>query len=332
MSCLYVTEHGAAIGVNQNRLEVRNQDGSFRSVPIETLESIEIFGKSQMTTQAITECLRRGITVSFYSHGGEYFGRLVSTDFVNVSRQRMQFLKSSQEEFCLKLGKRIIEAKIHNQSVLLRRYERTNTKSVEEELGAIVRTEKRVERCENIEELIGCEGFAARQYFQGLGKLVRSDFKFEKRSKRPPRDEFNALISFGYSLLFHEIFSKLENRGLNAYFGFMHKDKEKHPALVSDLIEEWRAVIVDSVAMSLVNGNEIRKEHFQKDEKGTYLNKDGIKIFVNKLEKKMRTEIKYLDYIDYSVSFRRALDLQILQLIRGMEEDDPSRYHPIRIR
>lgn len=332
MSCLYVTEHGTVLGINQNRLEIKNKDGSFRSVPIETLESIEIFGKSQMTTQAIAECLRRGITVSFYSHGGEYFGRLVSTDFVNVYRQRLQFERTVDKDFCLALGKRILEAKLHNQRVLLRRYERSSQSVVAEEIGAILRTERRIQRCNSIDELIGCEGFAARQYFQGLGKLVREDFYFEKRTKRPPKDEFNTLISFGYSLLFHEIFSKVENRGLNAYFGFIHQDKEKHPALVSDLIEEWRSVIVDAVAMSLINGNEIQKTHFQRDEKGIYLNKEGIKICVNKIEKKMRTETKYLDYAEYSVSFRRALDMQVMQLIHCMEQNDPTIYVPIRIR
>lgn len=332
MSCLYITEHGASVGIHQNRVEVRYQDGSLKSIPIEPLESIELFGRSQMTTQAIEEFLSRGIPVSFYAHGGEYFGRLVNTDAVNVSRQRLQFAMTEDEGFCLALAKRILEAKIHNQCVLLRRYARSSKEKVRAEIVILSRTEKRADRCESMEELMGCEGFAARQYFQGLGKLVKEEFRFEKRSKRPPKDEFNALISFGYSLLFHEIHAKAENRGLNAYLGFIHEDKEKHPALISDLVEEWRAVIVDAAAMSLINGNEIQKEHFRKTEKGVYLDKEGSKIFINKMEQKMRREMRYLDYADYPVTFRRALDMQIMRLIKAMEKKDPGLYHPVRTR
>lgn len=332
MSCLYVTEHGASVGIHQNQVEVRYQDGSLKSIPIEPLESIELFGRSQMTTQAIVEFLSRGIPVSFYAHGGKYFGRLVNTDVVNVSRQRLQFVMTEDEGFCLALAKRILEAKIHNQCVLLRRYARSSEENVGAEIVILSRTETRADRCESMEELIGCEGFAARQYFQGLGKLVKEEFHFEKRSKRPPKDEFNALISFGYSLLFHEIHAKAENRGLNAYLGFIHEDKEKHPALISDLVEEWRAVIVDAAAMSLINGNEIQKEHFRKTENGVYLDKEGSKIFINKMEQKMRREMRYLDYADYSVTFRRALDMQIMRLIKAMEKKDPELYHPVRTR
>lgn len=332
MSCLYVTEHGASVGIRQNRVEVKYQNGSLKSIPIEPLESIEIFGRSQMTTQAIAECLSRGIPVSFYAHGGEYFGRLVNTDSVNVSRQRLQFAMTEDDAFRLALAKRILEAKIHNQCVLLRRYARSSEKNVSAEIAILSRTEKRADRCESMEELMGCEGFAARQYFQGLGKLVKEEFHFEKRSKRPLKDEFNALISFGYSLLFHEIHAKAENRGLNAYLGFIHEDKEKHPALISDLVEEWRAVIVDAAAMSLINGNEIQKEHFQKTDTGVYLNKGGSKIFINKMEQKMRKEMRYLDYADYPVTFRRALDMQIMRLVKAMEEKDPELYHPVRTR
>lgn len=334
MCSLYITEHGASLGIQKNRLEVKTKDGEQRSVPIETLESIEIFGKSQMTTQVITECLQRGIPVSFYAYGGEYFGRLISTGHVNVARQRMQYEITKNEDFCLELSKEIISAKVHNQSVLLRRYERSSQKTVQQEIMIIKRTEKRIERCVSLEGLMGCEGYAARMYFQALGKVVSEEFYFEKRSKRPPKDEFNALLSLGYSKLFHEIYAKVENKGLNAYLGFMHQDKEGHPALISDLIEEWRAVIVDSTVMSLINGHEIQKEHFSRLEDGTgiYLTRDGMKIFVNKLDQKMNTQNHYISYVDYPITFRQALDLQINQLIKCMEKQNTSVYNPVKIR
>ena len=171
-------------------------------------------------------------------------------------------------------------------------------------------------------------------YFKRLSKLVEPEFSFNGRSRRPPKDEFNAMISLGYSILMNEMYGKVENKGLNPYFGFIHRDKEHHPTLVSDLIEEWRAVIVDSVVMSLINGHEISLEHFYGDmeEPGCFLTKEGMKIFINKLEKKERTDTKYLSYVNYAVSFRRAIELQIVELVKALEMEDATLYKPIRIR
>ena len=182
--------------------------------------------------------------------------------------------------------------------------------------------------------MIGFEGQAAKSYFQGLSKCIDEEFKFQGRSRRPPKDEFNSMISFGYSLLLNEVYCKIEMKGLNPYFGFIHRDAEKHPTLASDLMEEWRAVIVDATVMSLINGYEIKKEHFQADldQTGCYLTREGLKIFLNKLERKFRTEVRYLKYTDSAVSFRRAILLQMDRLAKAIEEGDASIYEPIIIR
>ena len=333
MSCLYVTEVGATINFVGQRIEVKTKHDS-RSVPIELLESIEIYGKAQMTSHAMCECMRRNIPVSFHKSSGYYLGRLNPPGGTNVARQRMQFRLTEDDSFSLNLAKRFISAKIHNQIVLLRRYSKNNNYKANDEIATMLKVEHRLERCTSSEELIGCEGYAARTYFQGMGRLVDEAFSFQGRSRRPPEDEFNAMISYGYSMLFHEIYAKVEKRGLNSYLAFLHKDKESHPALVSDLMEEWRPVIVDSTVMSLLNGHEITKEHFDipEDKNGIFLNKEGRKIFISKMEKKFRSEMRYLAYVDYEVSFRRGLDLQVNQLIKAMEEQDPDTYMPVRIR
>lgn len=121
------------------------------------------------------------------------------------------------------------------------------------------------------------------------------------------------MISLGYSILMNEVYCKIEMKGLNPYFGFIHRDAEKHPTLASDMMEEWRAVIVDATVMSMINGHEIGKEHFltNVDEPGCYLTRDGLKLFLNKLERKFQTEVRYLKSVDYPVSFRRGILLQM---------------------
>ena len=313
MGLLYVNENGAQIGYEANKCVVNYKDGLKKLIPIESLEGITIMGQSQMTAKCTEECLKRGIPVVYFSKGGVYFGRVMSTSHINAGRQRMQSALYDTE-FAVELGKRILSAKIKNQSVVLRRYEKSRNR--------------------RIEEIIGYEGQAAKFYFRGLSKCIEREFQFNGRSRRPPKDEFNSMISLGYSILMNELYCKIEMNGLNPYFGFIHRDAEKHPTLASDMMEEWRAVIVDATVMSMINGHEISKEDFvfNLEQPGCYLTKTGLKLYLNKLERKFQTEIRYLKYVDYPVSFRRGILLQMEQLTKAIEKGDASLYEPIVIR
>lgn len=334
MSYLYVCEQGASIGVKDNRFQVHYKEGLIKSIPVETMEVIEVFGKVQITTQCLEECLKRGINILFYSTNGAYYGRLISTSHVNVQRQRIQASVANNEEFKLQFSKRIIEAKIRNQSVVLRRYARHSQQDIQRVIVEMNNMYKKVSSAVSIEQIMGYEGTAAKIYFRVLGELIDSEFAFKGRTRRPPTDPFNSMISLGYSVILNELYGKIEGKGLNPYFGVMHKDREKHPTLASDLMEEWRAVLIDSTAMSMLNGHELTKDNFYSDidQPGVFLDKDGFKRYIKKLEVKFRAENKYLTYIDYSVSFRRAIDLQINQFVRAIETENPDEYHPIVIR
>lgn len=333
MSLLFVNENNAVIGVESNRCFVKYADGMKKVVPIETLESITIMGHAQMTSQCVQECLKRGISVLYYSKGGTYFGRLQSTGHTNAERQRKQSsLYDSQ--FAIDFAKNIVGAKLKNQQVVLKRYEKSRKIPVGESIKMLHICREKVTQCRTIPEITGYEGQGAKAYFDGLAVLIEPAFRFHGRNRRPPRDEFNSMISLGYSILMNELYGKIEAKGLNPYFGFMHRDKENHPTLASDMMEEWRAVIVDSTVMSMINGHEIQKEDFvtDLDQPGCFLTKNGIKIFISKLEKKFQTEVKYLDYIDYAVSFRRGIALQADALVKAIEMGDAQLYKPIEIR
>ena len=335
MSYLYVTDQGALIGIESNRCVIKYRNGLIKSIPIETLEVIEIFGKVQLTTQCLQECLKRGINIVFFSVYGSYYGRLISTNHVNVQRQRKRAEIHSNEVFKLGFSKKIINAKIKNQIVILRRYARNNNDyKINHVVKQMQYINSKVDLSESVEQLMGYEGICAKYYFKTLGKLIKEDFVFNKRTKRPPLDPFNSMISLGYSILLNEIYGKIEAKGLNPYFGFMHKDREKHPTLASDLMEEWRAVLVDSTVMSLINGSEIEINGFEfmDNPKGVYLKDNTFKTLVNKLENKFRTKTKYLSYIEYETSFRQAIDLQINQLIKCIETENHELYKPIIIR
>lgn len=334
MSCLYITENGSKVAVKGGHFIVECQDGSERLVPKETLESIVIFGNVYLTVPCIKECLERGIAVSMFSTKGKYFGRIESTNHVNAKRLKQQVYLSDQEEMRVQFSKKIILNKIHNQRVLLTRYQRSTGKNIQENIQAIKIHENKISHCTNIEQIMGYEGNAARQYFAALSKMIKEDFKFSGRNKRPPRDAFNSIISLGYTILMYEIMGEIENRGITPYIGFMHKDIERHPTLASDLLEEWRAVIVDATVMSMIQGNEISINEFSKDEEtgAVIISKNGVNLFIKKLEKKLQSNMNYLEYLEHPVSFRRAIWWQVSKIVKCIDNGNFDDYMPIRIR
>lgn len=333
MSFLYVTEAGSVVGINGGYFEVKQKNGLVRKVPKEKMESITVFNGSTVTNQCIAECLQMGVPVNYFSSKGLYFGKLVSTSHVSADRLKKQVYASDDEIFCLEFSKKIIKAKIHNQMVVLRRYIKNSAVDLAECIHNMKISENKINTCKSVDEIMGYEGIAARNYFSGLSALVKDDFKFNGRSRRPPKDPFNSMLSLGYTILMYVIYGEIENRGLSPYISFLHSIREKHPSLASDLMEEWRAVIADSVVMSLVQGKEIDIENFTSEEgKGVYLDKEGMKIFISKFEKKINSENRYITYDGESSSFRRCIYIQTTRLVDAIENKDPSLYKPVMIR
>jgi len=334
MSYLYVSEKGASINFQQNYFVVSYKDGMTRQIPAETLESVALFGNIQVTTPCMQQLLERGIPVTYFSTGGKYFGRLESTKHINIARQKKQIFLSEDADFCVAFSKQIIDAKIRNQVVIINRYIRSAQVTLDDEIMQMKNSIRKLPECKEKNEIMGYEGMASRAYFRAISKIIHPDFKFSGRSKRPPKDAFNSLLSLGYTLIMYELFGVLQSRGLNPYAGFLHSDREQHPTLASDMMEEWRAVLIDSLALSLIQGREIMPEHFVRDEEsqGVFLTKEGMKIFIKKFESKLRTEVKYLNYIDGRKSFRSAIFLQIGELVKAIEGGDSSLYQPITIR
>ena len=333
MSYLYVNEQGARIGVDGGYITVQMKNDLLRKIPSETLENISLFGNVSITTQAMQRCLKLGITLNFFSSNGRYYGHLTPTARCRITRQRKQFAMTEEDNFVQAFTREILGAKIHNQKVVLKRYLTKQTPEILEAVKQIENAERKLCRCESLDEMKGYEGIAARYYFAALSEIIESDFKFFGRNRMPPKDPFNSMLSLGYTLLMHEIYGLIEGHGLNAYAGFLHQDREKHPTLASDLMEEWRAVIVDSVVLSLIQGHEISIDGFQDDHEtgGILLMNDTFRIFVRKYEKKLRSEIRYLQS-EGRQSYRALLNQQVLLFAKAIDEEDPEIYKAVRIR
>lgn len=331
MSFAYITEKGATISKKEGRFVVGRNHETLLEIPEETLEGLLVTDTVQITSHAMVSLLHLGIPVTWLSSRGKYFGRLESTSHVNVFKQKQQFLLQDQP-FSLEMSRRVLLAKVHNQLTLLRRYNRERQiLAVMIDIHNMMTMADHLKTAEDRESLMGYEGMAAKIYFSALGKIIDPAFSFEKRSKRPPLDPFNSLLSFAYTLIMYELFTAITNEGLHPYVGFLHALKEHHPALASDLLEEWRAVLADSFVMALVQHHEIKEEHFCHDEEshGVYLTPEGRKIFFRAYEKKMRSTNQY---IDGKHSFRRSLNYQVAQYSQALLAQEPKMYEPIWIR
>ncbi len=334
MSFLYVYERGAKIGVQENCIIVES-DNLKRTLPIEGVESVIMFGDASLSSNSVKQFMERDINLTWLSSRGKFYGRLESTRNVDINRQRRQFACGEDKEFCLELSKRIVIAKVKNQITVLRRYKRNRPAvNIENEIDAMSNILPSIDSVSRKEELMGHEGIAARYYYKSLGRLVDKEFAFSGRNRQPPRDPFNSLLSFAYTLVMYDVYSAAVNRGLNPYASFLHSIRKGHPALCSDLMEEWRAVLADSLALYVISKGIIKLDNYEKKSQngGMFLNNAASKVYIGEYEKKVRTRVHYLSYVDYEVSFRRAMEMQCQRLAKAVEEGDPSIYQPVVIR
>lgn len=329
MSYVYITEDGTKIYKRGGKLLVgRNKEVLFE-IPEENLEGMVLIGAIQVSSSVITMLLRKEIPVTWLSRHGYFFGRLESTKRCHVMKQARQITLYDSPTF-IKLCQAITLAKIHNQIVILRRYNRLiQCSAVDERIAEMTKMKKKVVLAKSRSEIMGIEGFSARLYFQGIGRLVPEEFSFDKRSKQPPLDEFNTLLSFGYTLLMYEVYTAIHNEGLHPYFGFFHALKNHHPALASDLMEEWRPILIDSLVLSFITRRQILLSHFERAEGIIYLNREGRTVFLNGYEQKLRKNNKYMGE---TLSFRESLAAQVASFSNVLVHNDATFYKPIFLR
>ena len=333
MRHLCVCTQGARLGYNSHRVNIQIDGEIVRSVPIEPLESVELYGNVQATTQLIHELLRRNISVGMYSLGGFYIGNIGNPDCNGRSDiVKAQVIRAMDDVFRLKLAKIIIRAKIHNQKIVLRRSQDAPGQTERDQLRQLDILEKRINGSKDISEIMGIEGNAARIYFSGLGKALNSPYNFYGRNRRPAKDPFNALINYGYAVLQNQVTGKLIMNGANPSIGMLHSSHGNKKALSFDLMEEWRPVIVDSLALHCLSSKKLREDHFEiQEDGGINLTKEGLHIYRRKIIDKYDVSTSYIK-CGANMSFNKALNYQADSIVRAIQENDASIYSACRIR
>lgn len=280
MRTLYISEQGCSVSLDGETIIIKKKDCILNRVQLPLLEQILVFGNSQITTQTIKACLKRNIPIAYLSQAGYCYGKTYPTSRdLRHLHQLQQQLKPAD---ALIAAQQIVKAKLLNSRTLLQRQNRrlhhNELALTIEKIGNLVSKISEADTLAEpigtiIDKLRGFEGIGAKYYFSGLGKCISNpDFEFSTRSRRPPADPANAMLSFGYQVLWNHLLSIIELQGLNPYYGCLHQPSDKHPALVSDLIEEFRAPIVDSLVLMMLNQHAIAPSDFVFRDGGCYSN------------------------------------------------------------
>src|SRR5580700_9430347 len=312
---LVVQTPGAQIGQRGDELLVSVKGEDVRKLPGQQVRAIYCYGAVQMTAQAISTCLELGIDVSYFSPAGRFLGMLGGLPASGVDARRGQYRLFELPSVRLQLARAVIRAKIHNQRVMLMRNGDVPDRIVQ--LMASFRDS--TESARDLTALMGIEGSAAALYFEQFESMLkqRDNWKFDwrGRNRRPPRDPVNALLSLGYSMLAKELTGVCHSVGLDPFLGFMHQPRYGRPALALDLMEEFRPLVADSVAISLINRGELGPEDFIRSANGTFLNDRGRKAFWEAWFRRLDTEVSHPEF-SYKMAYRRMLEVQGRQLWR----------------
>jgi len=246
------------------------------SIPIHHLECICVFGPSTVSSPALALCWEHGVAVNYLSEFGRFQARLTGVFDTSVTLRRAQFRAADDPVQCANIARQIIAGKIQNSRNSLMRAAREAVLPEESQqlstiTDALARQISYLLEASNLDSLRGAEGMAASSYFSGFSLLLkqqRQDFDFAKRSRRPPRDRINCLLSFLYALVRNDCIAALTAAGLDPFVGFLHVDRPNRPSLALDLMEEFRPWLADRLAVTLVNRQQISSTDFAEREGG----------------------------------------------------------------
>jgi CRISPR-associated protein Cas1 len=302
LNTLYVTTQGAYLNKEGEAVVVNIERETKLRLPIHTLSSIVCFGQVTCSPFLLGHCAENDVSVSFMTGYGKFLARVQGPVSGNVLLRRTQYRQADDPQASGLLARMFVLGKVSNCRAVLSRALRDHAAKVpaetmERTVGQFSRVARRLMHEEDLDNIRGIEGRVANEYFALFDELIvaqKEDFVFAGRSRRPPLDRVNCLLSFLYSLLYHDARSALEAVGLDPAVGFLHRDRPGRLSLALDLMEEFRPVLGDRLALSLVNLGQVRKNGFNVTESGAVLMDDSTrKMVLTEYQKRKQVEIEH---------------------------------------
>jgi len=279
---LYLTQNGAYVSRDHLNLKVEIERQTRLTVPIHHLESVCVFGQSSLSPHALQLCWEHGVAVNYFSETGWLLGRWEAVPNTSVTLRRAQYRAADDGRRAAAIARQFVAGKLQNARQSLLRTARESDVDAEalrlrdcaEETGRLLDRLHRLAASDEsltVNQIRGFEGQAASLYFDVFSlhlRQQREDFAFTTRSKRPPRDAINCLLSFLYALVRHDCIAALTCTGLDPFVGYLHTERPARPALALDLMEEFRTLLADRLAITLINRRQITAEDFNQRDGG----------------------------------------------------------------
>jgi len=329
LNTLFVTTQGAYLAKEGESVVVKVEKENRLRVPVHTVGGIVCFGNVGCSPFLMGFCAERGVAISFLSENGRFLAKVTGPVSGNVLLRREQYRRADSMDVSANVARAVLTGKLANSRTVLQRALRDHADKIDGEKVSYASRQisgslQRLKEDVSLDVLRGIEGDAAHVYFNIFDELITSqseDFFFNERSRRPPMDKVNCLLSFLYTLLMHDVRSALESVGLDPAVGFLHRDRPGRPGLALDLMEEFRPFIADRLALSLINLCQVQKKGFNEAESGAVLMDDDTrKTVLVAYQKRKQDEIMH-PFIDEKITIGLLFHIQALLLARYLRGD-----------
>lgn len=328
LNTLFVTTQGAYLSKKGETVVVKVEGERKLQLPLHNLAGIVCFGNVMCSPYLMGACARRQVALSFLSERGRFLGSVRGPKRGNVLLRREQYRRSDDPAASAAIARSLVAAKIVNTRPLLGRAARERSGEAAAELQRILaildRTLGDLASAPGVDEIRGLEGYAARLYFTAFDLLIRHQkdaFTFRGRSRRPPRDRVNALLSFLYTILCHDIAAALECVGLDPAVGYLHRERPGRPSLALDLMEEFRPYLVDRLVLGLIHNRQVKPQGFTVDEAGGVWMDDDTRKAVLVAYQKRKQETVTHPFLEEKTSIGLLFHLQALLFARYLRGD-----------
>ncbi|OHD22996.1 MAG: subtype I-C CRISPR-associated endonuclease Cas1 [Spirochaetes bacterium GWB1_59_5] len=329
LNTLYVTSQGSYLHKEGETIVVEREKQKVLQLPIHTIGGLVCFGNVLCSPFLLGFCAEHAIAVSFLSENGKFLAAVRGPVSGNVLLRRQQYRMADDDTITTNIARNIVRGKLANSRIVMNRIVRdhgnkVDMASIQSSSATIDRLIDQLENSADLDSVRGIEGLSAAEYFAIFDHLIidqKQDFKFKNRNRRPPLDPVNALLSFIYTLLAHDIRSALETVGLDPAVGFLHRDRPGRPSLALDLMEEFRPVIADRLVLSLINRRQVIKKGFKKAESGAVIMDDDTrKTVLVEYQNRKQDEI-FNHYIGEKISVGLLFFVQANLLARYIRGD-----------
>ncbi|NII11262.1 type I-C CRISPR-associated endonuclease Cas1c [Oleiagrimonas sp. C23AA] len=330
LNTLYATTDGAWLHKDGANIVMRVDREERGRIPAHMLESLVCIGRMSISPQLMAFCAEQGISISYLTEHGRFLARVEGPVSGNVLLRRRQYRCSDQPGHCATLVRHMLVGKLHGQRAVLARGLRDyagkldDQPALEQAVERLTRIPKRMMRETDTDSLRGLEGDAARIYFGAFDQLIRvgsARMRFHGRSRRPPKDACNAVLSFLYTLITHDCRSALETVGLDPAVGFLHRDRPGRPSLALDMAENFRPLLGDRLALTLINRKQLAERDFRYLDNGAVLLKDDARKKVLVAYQERKREQLLHSFLDEKVDIGLVPYTQAQLLARHLRGD-----------